>query len=185
MPTCRAPPTGFEPAPSTVTGWRAIRSLSEGVFQFHPKHPAGIEPARPRWKRGVIPFRHGCVCPVPHYHLGSPLVEYPRQESNLVCDLRKVACARHTPRTGSTPTRSRTWATTFGKSRASVTPSGQSSEAPGGNRTRVSTLARWRDGRSTTGTSPFSRGGRSRTHPNSFGRSHAADTSRPCKHISR
>ena len=48
----------------------------------------------------------------------SPAIrQYPREESNLTFDLRRVACRRHTPRMSvNTPARSRTWACSFGGS---------------------------------------------------------------------
>ena len=129
----RAPPTGFEPAASTVTGWRAIRSLSGGVSRFHPKHPTGIEPARPRWKRGVIPFHHEFVCS--HYpeHPAGFAPAHPLWERGYATVTSRVNVA---PIPASCPlsnilARSRTWSATSAKSRASGTLRGQAVPRPG------------------------------------------------------
>jgi hypothetical protein len=55
--------------------------------------------------------------PLHHTHHQGHRSQYPRKESNLTFDLRRVACRRHTPRTSvNTPARSRTWACSLGES---------------------------------------------------------------------
>ena len=45
--------------------------------------------------------------------------KYPREESNPILDVRSVECLRHTPGTwATTPTRIRTWTSTFAGSHA-------------------------------------------------------------------
>src|SRR5262249_4632883 len=79
---------------------------------FEWETPVGIEPTSAGLQPAASPS-------------GSSVDQCPRQESNLVRDLRTVACFRHTPRTVSIPTWIRTRAQTFGGSDASATPSGQ------------------------------------------------------------
>ena len=170
MPSSSALLTGFEPAVSTVTGWRVNRLLHKSVCPVVQRTRWGSNPHRQRGKLvGCRYLTSACVPPVPprsprqesnlrdrltkaassRYITGaivsSPGIEpgprppqsrvrpphsedrqYPDQESNLGHDLRRVACIRYTIR---------------------------AVRAPGGNRTHLSTLARWRDRRSTTGAS--------------------------------
>ena len=57
VPEPRAPLTGFEPATSTLTEWRASRLLYKGV----PEHPMGVEPIQLPWEDSRLPLHHGCI----------------------------------------------------------------------------------------------------------------------------
>jgi hypothetical protein len=149
--TCPAPLTGFEPATSTVTGWRAIRSLSKGV-SFRSKRPAGVEPAHPPWQSGrpAVTSRARCIvtdrlagfAPArPLHEMGHALLHHRRihsvrslrQELNLFGRLTKPAGYRYnTEAIHSVPARNRTWSTTFGELCATGTPRGQFREHPAG-----------------------------------------------------
>jgi hypothetical protein len=84
----RAPDEGWS-RPSFRISWvqqDGIRARSRGQ--------------RRRWESN--PLEPGCSRSPGHLAPASS-VGCPRQESNLDCDLRKVACLRHTPRTSSIP----------------------------------------------------------------------------------
>jgi hypothetical protein len=98
VPVDSAPLTGFEPATSTVTGWRAIRSLSKGVWSCRsarresnplirlgkaagqPLHHgrgvwssdrlAGFAPARPLYERGHALLHHRRIQFIPKPQAG-------------------------------------------------------------------------------------------------------------------
>ncbi len=117
-----APLAGFEPAASTLTKWRALLTAPQGRVsnqsarrESNPlirlgkaagqplhhgrvessvsaKPQAGVEPARPSDQTASGRDITGAV--------GDRCRQCPRQESNLVFNLRRVACGvRHTPRT--------------------------------------------------------------------------------------
>ena len=88
------------------------------------------------WRSRLVRFRSGWIAgydPAPRHSqcrmrattpyppsVAGRAGEYPREESNLTFDLRRVACRRHTPRTShvaSAPARIRTWTCSFGGSR--------------------------------------------------------------------
>lgn len=146
VPCHPAPLTGFEPAISTVTGWRAIQSLPKGVCptpqskapggsRTHSsalarrqasryitgacvvvRSPGGVRtphvtprkggmhyyitgeygpseaPGRSRTCAAVLPRRQAAVTSQ------GRSIQCPRQESNLVFNLRRVACGSGTPR---------------------------------------------------------------------------------------
>lgn len=62
--------------------------------------------------------------PPPRRVTSASSIQCPCQESNLVYDLRRVACVHHTPRTNNTPPRNRTSPDCFEGSHASSTPAG-------------------------------------------------------------
>lgn len=110
---CRrpAPLAGFEPATSTLTEWRALLAAPQGRVSssVHVRErPAGVEPARPPWQGGrpAVTSRARVVVKAPGRSRTCAAVlprrqaavtsqgrsQCPRQESNLVFNLRRVAC---------------------------------------------------------------------------------------------
>ena len=75
FPTPRLPTVLVAKASETTTGVEPVTHRRRGgcsTFELckfvssrrgarSPEHPAGFEPARPRWQRGRLPLHHGCL----------------------------------------------------------------------------------------------------------------------------
>lgn len=104
-------PGGSRTHSSTLARWQASRYITGAFVVTSAKPPAGVEPARPSYQDGRLPLQHG----------GD--FQCPRQESNLVHDLRRVVCDRHTPRTiHRAPGGGRTRDSGVGSRRVTTTP---------------------------------------------------------------